>query len=58
MGWTFFPVSLRADLYEGITSVFGGMLSRYSDSKPEERAARFLADYLESRGCEAKVRPA
>lgn len=58
MGWTFFSVSLRADLYEGISSAFGDMMARYGESKHEERTARFLSDYLASRGCEVRVRPA
>lgn len=58
MGWTFFPASLRPDLADGIASVFGDMISRYKDGKPEEKTARFLQDYLESRGCKVKIRPA
>jgi len=58
MGWTFFTVSLRADLEDGIASVFGDMISRYSEKEPEKKTARFLSDYLESRGCAVKVRPA
>ena len=57
MGWTFFPASLRPDLADGITSVFGDMISRYKDGKPEEKMARFLQDYLESRDCKVKIRP-
>ena len=58
MGWTFLTVSLRADLEDGIASVFGDMVARYSEKEPEKKIARFLADYLESRGCSVKVRPA
>ena len=58
MGWTFFSLSLRADLEDGIASAFGDMISRYKESEPDKKTARFLADYLESRGCGVKVRPA
>ena len=58
MGWTFFAVSLRQDMADAMASIFGDMTERYKEAKFEDKAARFLADYLESRGCSVRVRAA
>ncbi len=55
-GWTFFQIAIKASLAEGMEKEFADMLQRYRDGQPEERLARFLADYLESKGCKVRLK--
>lgn len=57
-GWTFFQIAIKAALADGIEKEFADMLQRYRDGRPEERIARFLADYVESKGCKMRLRVA
>ena len=58
LGWTFFPVAFKADLQQGIEGRFADMIRRYRWSKPDEKFARFIEDYLKARGCDVKVKVA
>ncbi|CAI9832079.1 MAG: hypothetical protein MPI95_08470 [Nitrosopumilus sp.] len=55
-GWTFFPLAIGDGFEEAIRARFGDMISRYRRSSNDEKLARFMSDYLESRGCGARVR--
>lgn len=57
-GWTFFRLRIGPGLHACIESRFSDMLSRYRWSKPDEKFRRFLAEYLEARGCPVRVRSA
>lgn len=55
-GWTFFKITFKADLHEGIAAKFADMLTRYRSGKPEEKFAEFMRDYFASKNCKVKVR--
>lgn len=54
-GWTFFKMGLKAELQNGLEQKFSDMINRYRWSKPDEKVAKFLSDYLNARGCQVKV---
>ncbi len=55
-GWTFFQIAMKPVLVDGIEKKFADMIRRYREGKPEERLARFLSDFFESRGCKIKLK--
>ena len=55
-GWSFFKMKIGAELHEAMSERFSDMIARYKGGKPDEKFAKFLADYLEYRGCPVKLR--
>lgn len=55
-GWTFFTLSFRHDFQSRIEAKFSGMLARYHDKESSQRFARFVSDYLNSRGCTVRIK--
>jgi len=50
-GWTFFKISLKPDLQEGIEKKFVDMIEKYRWNNQTEKFTKFMTDYFKSRGC-------
>jgi hypothetical protein len=46
------------ELYVGIEDKFSDMIKKCKGSKPDEKFTNFLNQYLESKGCNVKVKMA
>jgi len=57
-GWTFFQMLLDQELYVGIEDKFSDMIKKCKGSKPDEKFMNFLNQYLESKGCNVKIKMA
>ena len=57
-GWTFFQMLVDQELYVGIEDKFSDMIKKSKGSKPDEKFTNFLNQYLESKGCNVKVKMA
>lgn len=55
LGWTFFGMDVGDELSDAIEKEFAGMMGRYPRGGRDEVLARFLADYLNARGCPVRV---
>ena len=55
-GWTFFQLAFKPNLQNGIEEKFSDMISKYRWSNKEEKFAKFMADYFNSKGCEVSVK--
>jgi len=57
-GWTFFQMLVDQELYVGIEDKFSAMIKKCKGSKPDEKFTNFLNQYLESKGCNVKIKMA
>ena len=57
-GWTFFQMYVDQELYVGIEDEFSDMIKKCKGSKPDEKFTNFLNQYLESNGCNVKIKMA
>ena len=57
-GWTFFQMLIDQELYVGIEDEFSDMIKKCKGSKPDEKFTNFLNQYLESKGCNVKIKMA
>ena len=57
-GWTFFQMLVDQELYVGIEDKFSDMIKKCKGSKPDEKFINFLNQYLESKGCNVKIKMA
>ena len=57
-GWTFFQMLVDQELYVGIEDKFSDMIKKCKCSKPDEKFINFLNQYLESKGCNVKIKMA
>ena len=55
-GWTFFKLSFKPNLQNGIEEKFSDMLAKYQWSDQQQKFAKFMTDYFISRGCDVKVK--
>ena len=55
-GWTFFQMLIDQELYVGIEDEFSDMIKKCKGDKPDEKFLNFLNQYLESNGCNVKVK--
>ncbi len=55
-GWTFFELSFKPNLQNGIEEKFSDMLAKYNKYTPHEKFADFISDYFTSKGINVKVR--
>ncbi len=55
-GWTFFKISLKPDLQEGIEKKFADMIEKYRWSNQTEKFTKFMIDYFKSRGCDVVLK--
>jgi len=57
-GWTFFQMFVDQELYVGIEDKFSDMIKKCKGSKSDEKLTNFLNQYLESKGCNVKIKMA
>jgi len=57
-GWTLFQMLVDQELYVGIEDKFSDMIKKCKGSKPDEKFTNFLNQYLESKGCNVKIKMA
>ncbi len=55
-GWTFFRLSLKPELERTVKEKFSDMINRYRWCSPTEKFTRFMSDYFQSKGCQAKLK--
>ena len=55
-GWTFFKLAFKADLQNLIEEKFADMIDKYRWSNQSEKFGKFMNDYLNSRGCNVKIK--
>ena len=57
-GWTFYQMLVDQELYVGIEDEFSDMIKKCKGSKTDEKFTNFLNQYLESKGCNVKIKMA
>ena len=55
-GWTFFKLSFKPNLQDGINEKFSDMIARYDSLDQVQKFAKFMTDYFISRGCDVKIK--
>ncbi len=55
-GWTFFKLSFKPDLQNGIEEKFSDMLVKYQKGDQSQKFANFMIDYFHSRDCNAIIK--
>ena len=55
-GWTFFKLSFKPNLQNGIEEKFSDMISKYDYIDQSEKFAKFMADYFVSKDCDVKIK--
>ncbi len=55
-GWTFFKLSFKPNLQNGIEEKFSDMISKYDYIDQSEKFAKFMTDYFVSKGCDVKIK--
>ena len=54
-GWTFFTLTFKPSLQNGIEKKFSDMLEKYPTGDQAQKFAKFISDYIHSRDCDAKI---
>ena len=55
-GWTFFKLSFKPKLQNGIEEKFSDMLAKYHQNDQHQKFAEFMTDYFISKGCNVKIK--
>lgn len=55
-GWTFFKLSFKPDLQNGIEEKFSDMINKYQANDQAGKFAKFMVDYFVSKGCDIKIK--
>ena len=55
-GWTFFKLSFKPNLQNGIEEKFSDMIKKYRKNNQQEKFAEFITDYFISKGCNVKIK--
>ena len=55
-GWTFFKLSFKPNLQNGIEEKFSDMIAKYEWNDQPQKFAKFMTDYFISRGCDVKIK--
>jgi hypothetical protein len=55
-GWTFFKLSFKPNLQNGIEEKFSDMIMKYRANDQYEKFAKFMTDYFISKGCDIKIK--
>ncbi len=55
-GWTFFKLSFKPNLQNGIEEKFSDMIQKYRKNNQQEKFAEFIIDYFISKGCNVKIK--
>jgi len=55
-GWTFFKLSFKPNLQNGIEEKFSDMINKYQANDQAGKFAKFMTDYFISKGCDIKIK--
>ncbi len=55
-GWTFFKMTFKPNLQNGIEEKFSDMITKYQGTDQTEKFAKFMTDYFTSKGCDVKIK--
>jgi hypothetical protein len=55
-GWTFFKLSFKPNLQNGIEEKFSDMIAKYDGYDQPQKFAKFMTDYFISRSCDVKIK--
>ena len=55
-GWTFFKLSFKPNLQNGVEEKFSDMIAKYEWNDQPQKFAKFMTDYFISRGCDVKIK--
>ena len=55
-GWTFFKLSFRSNLQNGIEEKFADMLNKYRLNTQSQKFTKFMTDYFQSKGCNIRIK--
>ena len=55
-GWTFFKLSFKPTLQNGIEEKFADMLNKYRLNNQSQKFTQFMTDYFKSKGCNIKIK--
>jgi hypothetical protein len=55
-GWTFFKLSFKPNLQNGIEEKFADMLNKYQLNNQSQKFTQFMTDYFKSKGCNIKIK--
>ncbi|QLH11487.1 hypothetical protein [Nitrosarchaeum sp. AC2] len=55
-GWTFFKLTFKQNLQQGIEEKFADMLSKYRFKNQSEKFTQFMTDYFQSKGCNVRIK--
>jgi hypothetical protein len=55
-GWTFFKLSFRPNLQNGIEEKFADMLNKYRLNTQSQKFTKFMTDYFQSKGCNIRIK--
>ena len=55
-GWTFFKLSFKPNLQNGIEEKFSDMIMKYRANDQYGKFAKFMTDYFISKGCDIKIK--
>jgi hypothetical protein len=55
-GWTFFKLSFKPNLQNGIEEKFADMLAKSNKYSAHEKFAEFITNYFISKGCNVKIK--
>lgn len=55
-GWTFFKLSFKPILQNGIEKKFADMLSKYRLNNQSQKFTKFMTDYFQAKGCKIRIK--
>jgi hypothetical protein len=55
-GWTFFKLSFKHNLQNGIEKKFADMLNKYILNTQSQKFTQFMTDYFQAKGCNIKIK--
>ena len=55
-GWTFFKLSFKPNLQNGIEEKFTDMLNKYQLNNQSKKFTQFMTDYFKAKGCNIKIK--
>ena len=55
-GWTFFKLSFKPNLQNGIEEKFADMLNKYRLNNQSQKFTQFMINYFESKGCNIQIK--
>jgi hypothetical protein len=55
-GWTFFKLSFKSNLQNGIEEKFEDMLKKYQFSNKSQKFTKFMTDYFQAKGCNIRIK--